>query len=128
MKVPLFFWFNLFLETRAEILLKKLRCFLVQTMTPKSPFEINWHLNELYPIWCKNPRCSVSLAKYLLPSTYVHATEAHIQLLFCFNGFEKCETLTWVTSQIGFEAAKPLWFQIPNSCPAEGNAIIEFTV
>ena len=41
MKVPLFFRF---LETRAEIL-KKIVGFLVQTMTSKSIFEINWHLD-----------------------------------------------------------------------------------
>ena len=42
--VPLFFWSDLFLETRAEILKKIFIVFLVQTMTSKSPFEINWPL------------------------------------------------------------------------------------
>ena len=37
------FWFELFLEARAEIL-KKIVGFLVETITTKSPFEINWPL------------------------------------------------------------------------------------
>ena len=39
-----FFWFNHFLETRAEILEKNFVGILVQTMTPKGRFEINWPL------------------------------------------------------------------------------------
>ena len=41
-----FFEFDLFLEASAEIL-NKIVGVLVQTMTPKSPFEINWPLMEL---------------------------------------------------------------------------------
>ena len=47
---------------------------------------------------------------------------AHIQLLFCLNDCEKCETRTWVTSQIGFVLAagrprqNPFDLKIPNSC------------
>ena len=37
------FWFDLFLEARAEIL-KKFVGFLVEMMAPKKHFEINWHL------------------------------------------------------------------------------------
>ena len=40
-----FFWFDLFLEARAEIL-KKIVGFLVETMTPKEHFEINWPLEQ----------------------------------------------------------------------------------
>ena len=61
MKVPLFFWFDLFLEARAEIL-KKIVGFLVQTMTPKSPFEINWpvyHFN-----FCQKKLNKVIFEKY----------------------------------------------------------------
>ena len=39
----IFFWFGPFVEARADIL-KKIHGILVQTMTPKSPFEINWPL------------------------------------------------------------------------------------
>ena len=39
------FWFDLFLEARAEILKKKIVGFLVETMTPKGHFEINWPLD-----------------------------------------------------------------------------------
>ena len=38
--MPLFFWFDLFLEARAEIL----KGFLVKTMASKRLFEINWPL------------------------------------------------------------------------------------
>ena len=41
--MPLFFWFELVLEVRAKIL-KKAIVFLVEMMTSKSPFEINWPL------------------------------------------------------------------------------------
>ena len=44
--MPLFFWSDLYLEARAEILKKNLVGCLVQTMTPKSPFEINWPLKK----------------------------------------------------------------------------------
>ena len=56
-KVPLFFWFDLFLEARAEILEK----ILVQTITPKGHFEITWPLN---PNSCQYP-----LIYYLKPGT-----------------------------------------------------------
>ena len=39
----LFFWADLFLEARAEVI-REICWFLVQTMTSKSPFEINWPL------------------------------------------------------------------------------------
>ena len=42
--MPLFFWFDLFLEARTEILKKKPIGFLVETMAPKRHFEINWPL------------------------------------------------------------------------------------
>ena len=45
--MPLFFWFDLFLETRAEILKKLLLVFLVETMEPKRHFEISWPLVEV---------------------------------------------------------------------------------
>ena len=52
--MPLGFWSNLFLEARAEIL-KKIVGFGVQTLTPKSPFEINWPLagdpNRVTPVF-----------------------------------------------------------------------------
>ena len=44
-----FFEFDLFLEASAEIL-NKIVGFLVQTMTPKRPFEINWPLSEAITI------------------------------------------------------------------------------
>ena len=48
-------WFELFLEASAEIL-KKFVGVLVETMTPKSTFEINW---PLMPIWrASSPFCS----------------------------------------------------------------------
>ena len=37
-----FFWFDLSLEDRAEILKKKIVGFLVDWKTPKGHFEINW--------------------------------------------------------------------------------------
>ena len=40
------FLFDLFLETRAEILKKKFVVFLVETMTQKEQFKINWPLGE----------------------------------------------------------------------------------
>ena len=40
-----FFWFDLFLEARAEIL-KKIVGILVETMTPKGHFKINWPLGN----------------------------------------------------------------------------------
>ena len=43
-----FFWFDLFLEARAEILKKILLVhILVKTMTPKGHFEINWPLTSI---------------------------------------------------------------------------------
>ena len=39
-----FIWFEFFLEARAEILNFFFGGFLVQTMTPKKPFELNWPL------------------------------------------------------------------------------------
>ena len=44
------FWFELFLEARTEILKKISLDFweLVRTMTPKSPFEINWPLRKAH--------------------------------------------------------------------------------
>ena len=44
--MPLIFWFNLFLEARAEILTKISLVFLVDLKTPKRHFEINWPLLE----------------------------------------------------------------------------------
>ena len=41
-----FFWFDLFLEARAEIL-KKILGILVQMMTLKGHFEINWPLETV---------------------------------------------------------------------------------
>ena len=40
------FVFSLFLEARAEISLKNFIGILVETMTPKGHFEINWPLAE----------------------------------------------------------------------------------
>ena len=40
-KVPLVFWFDPFLEARAEILKKKIVGFLVETMAPKRHSEIS---------------------------------------------------------------------------------------
>ena len=52
------FWFELILEARAEI----------QTMTPKSPFEINWTLTKK-----KSPhslsKCEFSLFIYFIDTT-----------------------------------------------------------
>ena len=42
--MPLFFWFDLFLEARAEILGKKIIVFLGYLRTEKRYFEINWPL------------------------------------------------------------------------------------
>ena len=47
---------SFYLEAKAEIL-KKIVVFLVETMTPKSPFEINWPLDDLYGQcghWCNS--------------------------------------------------------------------------
>ena len=42
--ITLLFWFDLFLEARAEILYNKFVGFLVDWKTPKGHFEINWPL------------------------------------------------------------------------------------
>ena len=44
MKVPLFFWFDLFLEARAEIL-EKIHWFFGPNDDTKKSFEINWPLD-----------------------------------------------------------------------------------
>ena len=43
--MPLFYWFHLFLEARAEILEKKFVFFFWDFKTRKGHFEINWHLD-----------------------------------------------------------------------------------
>ena len=59
-----FFLFNLFLEARAEILKKNFVGLLVQTMTPKVHFEINWPLVvhngiTFYEVACDDPAISL---------------------------------------------------------------------
>ena len=54
-------WFNLFLEARAETLKKNLIGILVQTMTVKGHFEINWPVKSTKNIrpkkfWKKNAK------------------------------------------------------------------------
>ena len=49
--MPLFFWFDLFLEARAEILEKILLFFLEDLKTPKEHFKIIWPLGEILKIF-----------------------------------------------------------------------------
>ena len=49
--MPLFFWFDLFLEAKAEILEKISLVFLEDLKTPKGHFKINWPLSALYFIY-----------------------------------------------------------------------------
>ena len=42
--LTLLFWFDLFLEAKAEILEKKIVGFLEEVLIPKGYFEINWPL------------------------------------------------------------------------------------
>ena len=48
-KMKIIFWFDLFLEARAEILEKKIVVFWGDLKTPKGHFEINWHLRAYCP-------------------------------------------------------------------------------
>ena len=62
--MPLFFWFHLLLEARAEIKKNNFIGFLVQMRTRKFAFEINWPLRnaaqaDSHVLYCK-------LARYVL--------------------------------------------------------------
>ena len=62
-KVPLFFWFHLFLEARTEILEKNCWFFLEDLKTSKGYFKINWPLVTL--VYTRN---SVACQQQLLTS------------------------------------------------------------
>ena len=63
-KSALIFWFDLFLEARAEIPTNILLLFLVDWKTPKCPLEINWPLRTYCPdiYTVPRPRNSRTLA------------------------------------------------------------------
>ena len=85
--MPLFFLFDLFLEPSAEILKKNVGT-LVETMTPKGHFEINWPLvevekNLLFSDWLW-PYCGVLNRLYLVmasPLGLWGSSEPRLELL-----------------------------------------------
>ena len=96
-KVPLFFWFDLFLEARAEILWKNFVGFLGDLKTPKVHFKINWPLGFRLVMSAKSrfKSFATEVQRLTLPSSGATTTQSCQSLMF-FRIHSQKRGSTWI--------------------------------
>ena len=111
--LTLLFWFDHFLEARAENLTKILLVFLVDLKTPKSHFGINWLLSRKEKTRASTKPESLlapEVSSAIVPSTTTAAVSVSFACINrCSMGFLMLIKLSpWVTSV--WEMFKMTWF------------------
>ena len=89
--MPLFCWFHHFLDSRAEFV-KFFVGILVQTMTPKGPFEINW------PLGLPSPKFSTFRSAYTYDIRSIRHLSRSWQKNGCMYGSLTYSSLVLLTS------------------------------